>query len=150
MPVLVVGAGQSGAEIALDMARNHKVWLFGRDVGEEPVFRENFFSRFINIIMVFAATKVINVSNPLGRMMRGHFIYGPSGIPRAGGTRKRLRKAGVEWVERTIGTSGGFPQLQDGQAMKVNNVIWFTGFVTDYSWIDIPVFNAQEFQEFFK
>ena len=35
-PVLIVGAGQSGAEIALDMARNsHKVWLSGRDPGEE-------------------------------------------------------------------------------------------------------------------
>ena len=140
-PVLVVGAGQSGAEIALELAQNHKVWLSGRDVGEEPEFRENIFSRFINIIMVFAAKKVLKVSNPLGRMMRNHFFYRPSGIPRAGGTKKRLKKAGVEWVERTNGTSGGYPQLQDGQTLKVNNVIWCTGFVTDYSWIDIPVFN---------
>ncbi len=108
-PVLVVGAGQSGAEIALDMARDHKVWLSGRDVGEEPAFDESFTARIINAIMVFAATKVMNVANPLGRMMRKHFFYPSRGIPRAGGTKKRLKKAGVEWVARTKGTNDGYP-----------------------------------------
>ena len=140
-PVLVVGAGQSGAEIALDLARENKVWLSGRDVGEEPVFSESFTSRIINTIMVFAATKVLNVANPLGRMMRKHFFYPSRGIPRAGGSKKRLKKAGVEWVARTKGTIGGYPQLEDGRSLKVNNVIWCTGFVTDYSWIKLPVFN---------
>ncbi len=140
-PVLVVGAGQSGAEIALDMARDHKVWLSGRDVGEEPAFRDNFTSRIINMFMVFAATKVLNVANPLGRMMRRHFFYPSRGIPRAGGTKKRLKKAGVEWVERTVGSIDGYPQLEDGRTLNVNNVIWCTGFKTDYSWIDLPVFN---------
>ena len=140
-PVLVVGAGQSGAEIALDLARDHKVWLSGRDVGEEPVFSESFTSRIINTIMVFAATKVLNVANPLGRMMRKYFFYPPRGIPRAGGSKKRLKKAGVEWVARTKGTIDGYPQLEDGKSLRVNNVIWCTGFVTDYSWINLPVFN---------
>ena len=140
-PVLVVGAGQSGAEIALDLAPDHKVWLSGRDVGEEPAFDESFKGRIINTIMVFAATKVLNVANPLGRMMRKHFFYPSRGIPRAGGTKKRLIKAGVEWVPRTNGTINGCPRLEDGRLLKVNNVIWCTGFVTDYSWIKLPVFN---------
>lgn len=140
-PVLVVGAGQSGAEIALDMARDHKVWLSGRDTGEEPAVRGTLTGRLITPIMVFAATKVINVANPLGRKLRKHFFYPPRGIPRAGGTKNLLRNAGVEWVERTTGTSDGYPQLEDGRVMKVANVIWCTGFMTDYSWIDLPVFD---------
>ncbi len=140
-PVLVVGAGQSGAEIALDMARDHKVWLSGRDVGEEPAFRDNFSGRIISAIMVFAATKVLNVANPLGRMMRKHFFYPRRGIPRAGGTKKRLKKAGVVWGVRTSGTFDGYPMLEDGRVMKVNNVIWCTGFRTDFSWINLPIFN---------
>jgi len=36
-PVLVVGAGNSGAEIAVEAARDHATWLSGRDVGQEPV-----------------------------------------------------------------------------------------------------------------
>jgi len=34
--VLVVGAGNSGAEIALDIAGHHRVWLSGPDTGQEP------------------------------------------------------------------------------------------------------------------
>ena len=140
-PVLVVGAGQSGAEIALDMAGDHKVWLSGRDVREEPAFQNNLSSRIINAIMVFSATKIVNVANPLGRMLRKHFFYPPHGIPRAGGTKKRLKKAAVEWVERTKGIIDGYPQLEDGSSLKVNNVIWCTGFITDYSWIKLPIFD---------
>jgi putative flavoprotein involved in K+ transport len=73
--------------------------------------------------------------------LRKHFFYPPHGIPRAGGTGKRLKKAGVEWVGRTNGTIDGYPQLDDGRILKVNNVIWCTGFVTDYSWIDLPIFD---------
>lgn len=146
-PVLVVGAGQSGAEIAMDMIQNHEVWLSGRDVGEEPAFREDFFSRIINKIMVFAATKILNVANPLGRMMRKHFFFPSRGIPRAGGTKKRLKEAGVKWVERTKAVVDGYPQLEDGRVVKVKNVIWCTGFVTDYSWINLPVFNEFGYPE---
>lgn len=140
-PVLVVGAGQSGAEIALDMARDHKVWLSGRDTGEEPVVRGTFTGRLLTPVFVFAFTRVINVANPLGRKVRRHFLYPPRGIPRAGGTKKLLRQAGVEPVKRTTGTSEGFPQLEDGQVLKVASVIWCTGFVPDYSWIDFPIFD---------
>jgi putative flavoprotein involved in K+ transport len=140
-PVLVVGAGQSGAEIALDMARDHRVWISGRDVGEEPAFRDTFSGRLISAVMVFAATKVVNVANPLGRKMRNHFFFPPRGIPRAGGTKRRLKKAGVVWVGRTNGTIDGYPKLEDGKVLEVKNVIWCTGFVTDYSWIDLPVFD---------
>lgn len=140
-PVLVVGAGQSGAEIALDMVREHKVWLSGRDPGEEPIVPGSLADRLITPFVVFAATKVINVANPIGRLFRKRFLYPPRGIPRAGGTKKRLLNAGVEWVGRTIGISDGYPQLEDGQIMKVANVIWCTGFRTDYSWIDLPIFD---------
>lgn len=36
-PVLIVGAGNSGAEIAMDLAPDRVVWLSGRDVGSIPV-----------------------------------------------------------------------------------------------------------------
>ena len=34
--VLVVGAGNSGAEIAIELAPHHQTWLSGRDTGQEP------------------------------------------------------------------------------------------------------------------
>jgi putative flavoprotein involved in K+ transport len=50
--------------------------------------------------------------------------------------------AGIEWVGRTTGTRDGRPQLEDGRVLDVASVIWCTGFVTDYSWIELPVFDA--------
>lgn len=32
----LVGAGNSGAEIALDVVQHHPTWLSGRDPGQEP------------------------------------------------------------------------------------------------------------------
>ena len=141
-PVLVVGAGQSGAEIALDLVKDHQVWLSGEDHGEEPTRPGSAADRFISPIMVFAATKVINVANPLGRKVRDQFLYPPRGIPRAGGTRKRVLEAGIEWVGRTTATQDGRPQLEDGRVLDVASVIWCTGFRPDYSWIDLPIFDS--------
>lgn len=139
--VLVVGAGQSGAEIALDLVGHHQVWLSGEDHGEEPARPGSAADRLFAPIMVFAATKVINVANPIGRKVRDHFLYPPRGIPRAGGTRKRILEAGIEWVGRTSGAKDGRPMLEDGRVLDVANVIWSTGFVADYGWIDLPVFD---------
>lgn len=140
-PVLVVGAGQSGAEISLDLIDHHEVWLSGEDHGEEPARPGSTADRLIAPIMAFVATKVINVANPIGRRVRDHFLYPPRGIPRAGGTRKRILQAGIQWVGRTAGAQDGRPQLQDGRVLDVSNVIWCTGFVPNYTWIDLPIFD---------
>lgn len=140
-PVLVVGAGQSGAEIALELAKDHQVWLSGEDHGEEPARPGSALDRIVAPIMVFAATKVINVANPIGRRVRDHFLHPPKGIPRAGGTRKRIREAGIEWVGKTSGTEGRRPKLEGGRVLEVNTVVWCTGFRPDYHWIDLPIFD---------
>lgn len=131
--VLVVGAGSSGAEIALESAKKHRVWLSGRDPGQEPPFPAP--------VIWFIASKILNVANPIGRKARNRFLYPPRGIPRGRVTRKDLKNAGVNWVGRTTGTKSGLPEIEDGRVLEVNNVIWCTGFVTDYSWIDLPVFD---------
>jgi putative flavoprotein involved in K+ transport len=138
--VLVIGAGQSGAEIALDLVDRHRVWLSGEDHGEEPARPGSAADRLVTPIMVFVATKVIDVANPIGRRVRDHFLYPPRGIPRAGGTRKKIREAGIEWLGRTTGVKDGRPVLEDGQVLDVSTVIWCTGFRPDYGWIDLPVF----------
>lgn len=140
-PVLVVGAGQSGAEIALDMAPDHQVWLSGRAPGEEPMVRGTLSGRLITPVIAFAARRLINVANPLGKKIRKHFLYPPRGISRAGGTKKLLQKAGVACVGRTTGISKGFPQIEDGRILKAASVIWCTGFNTDFSWIDFPIYD---------
>lgn len=140
-PVLVVGAGQSGAEIAFDLADDHRVWLSGEDHGEEPARPGTLTGRIFEPIMYFAATKVINVANPIGRRVRDHFLYPPRGIPRAGGTRKKIEESSIDWVGRTTDTENGKPVLDDGRVADVTTVVWCTGFVTDFTWIEIGVFD---------
>jgi putative flavoprotein involved in K+ transport len=43
-------------------------------------------------------------------------------------------------VPRTTGARGGLPVLDDGRDLEVANVIWCTGFVPDFPWIDLPIF----------
>jgi putative flavoprotein involved in K+ transport len=53
-----------------------------------------------------------------------------------------LAAAGVQRVARTVGVQGGKPVLDDGRVLDVANVIWCTGYHPGFSWIDVPVFDA--------
>jgi putative flavoprotein involved in K+ transport len=53
-----------------------------------------------------------------------------------------LAAAGVQRVARTAGARGGRPLLVDGQVLDAANIIWCTGFHPGFSWIDLPVFDA--------
>lgn len=138
--VLVVGAGNSGAEIALELSRSHRTWLSGRDTGQEPTRAGSFADRLFVPVMWFMATRVLTVDTALGRKVRDHF-HGdsPRGIPLGRVRRKDFAAAGVQRVPRTSGVRDGAPVLEDGTVLDVANVVWCTGFRPDYDWIDIPL-----------
>jgi putative flavoprotein involved in K+ transport len=137
-PVLVVGAGNSGAEIAIELARDHRVWLSGPDTGQEPTRAGSVPDRFFTPIMWFVATQ-LKVTNPLGRKLRDHFLNPPRGIPLGRIRRKDIISAGIEPVARTTGVRNGFPLLEDGRVLDVSNIIWCTGYTPDFNWIDLPI-----------
>jgi putative flavoprotein involved in K+ transport len=136
--VLVVGAGNSGAEIALEASRGHRTWLSGRDTGHEPVRPGSGPDRLVTPLFVFLAIHVLTVRTPIGR--KAQRMFRSRGIPLARVWRSDLTAAGVELVPRTAGVRDGSPVLEDGRLLDVANVIWCTGFVPDFSWIDLPVF----------
>ena len=135
--VLVVGAGKSGAELALEAARaGHRTYLAGRSTRAIPAPAYAFGGRFF----WFFANHVLSVSTPIGRRARPHVI-------RHGGPLIRLRmeevvRAGVERTGRVVGTQAGRPVLEDGRAVDVANVIWCTGFARDFGWIDLPMLDS--------
>jgi putative flavoprotein involved in K+ transport len=58
-------------------------------------------------------------------------------------TRARdLAAAGVVRVARVVGARAGLPLLEDGRTLDAANVVWCTGFDPGFSWIDLPVFDA--------
>ena len=137
--VLIVGAGNSGAEIAIELARHHQTWLSGRDTGQEPTRAGSLPDRLFTPILWFMATRVLTVKNRFGRKLRDHFFNPPRGIPLGRVRRKDFAAAGIERVPRMTGVTNGFPVLEDGRVLKVSNVIWCTGFTPNYDWIDLSL-----------
>jgi putative flavoprotein involved in K+ transport len=133
--VLVVGAGNSGADIALELAATHHVFLSGRDTGHVPAgfAQHRLFWWLLDHITVDTRT-------PLGRMLQDH--HRRRGDPLFRLTPKHLRDAGIKRVPRTTGVSDGFPELINGCMVEVASIIWATGFQPDFGWIDLPVFDA--------
>lgn len=128
--VLVVGAGNSGAEIAMEAVKNHRVWLAGRPTGSvSPAL----YSR----PTWWIATKLITVNTQVGRKMAAQLQT--KGTPLVRIREKDFATAGITRVPRVDDVEGGKPRLSDGRRLDVRNVVWCTGFKHDYSWIDLPV-----------
>lgn len=136
--VLIVGAGNSGAEIALDIADHHQVWLSGPDTGQEPTRAGTVPDRLFTPVMWTVATR-LTVNTRMGRKLRDRFLDPPRGIPLGRVRRKDLVAAGIERVGRTTGVRDGWPVLDEDRVLQVSNVIWCTGFMPDFSWIEVPV-----------
>ncbi|HSD64051.1 MAG TPA: NAD(P)/FAD-dependent oxidoreductase [Ignavibacteriaceae bacterium] len=146
--VLIVGAGNSGAEISLEVARNnHKVYLSGRDTGHIPFNIEGTLSKLIlaRVVLRVLFHRIFTTSTPVGRKLRPKLIS-------AGGPLIRINpddftKAGIIRVPRVTGVSDGLPVLENNQKLNVKNVIWCTGFNPSFSWIDLPVFKNKELMQ---
>ena len=137
--VLVVGAANSGAEIALEVSRAHRTWLSGRHPGQEPSRPGSRWDRLFTPAMWFMLSHVLTVKTPIGRMARQKLHS--RGLPLARVRPKDITAAEIERVPRTTGARSGLPVLEDGRDLQVANVIWCTGFVPDFTWIDLPVFS---------
>jgi putative flavoprotein involved in K+ transport len=141
--VLVVGAGNSGAEVAIEVARTHKVSLSGAGNGALPFRPESVAAR---VLMPFIGRvvfhRVLTTGTPIGRKARPKWIS--TGEPLIRTKPKDLAALGVERVPRVTGVQSGLPQLEDGRSLDVANVVWCTGFHPGFSWIDLPVLGPQE------
>lgn len=139
--VLLVGAGNSGAEIAKELAPRHQVWMAGRDVGKIPFRIDSFLARRLLVRLVLKGLfhRVLTVGTPVGRKARPKFIA--HGGPLIRVKLKELAALGVERVGRVAGVRQGKPLLEDGRVLDVRNVIWCTGFAPGLSWIDLDIFD---------
>jgi putative flavoprotein involved in K+ transport len=140
--VLVVGAGNSGAEIAFEVSRTHPTYLSGKPSGQLPVRHGPAAARFFFPVVRFVGHHVLTLKTPIGRKAQPRFIS--HGAPLIRVKLKDLAAAGVEQVPRTVGIEDGRPVLEDGRVLDVSNVIWCTGFREEFPWIDLPIFDENE------
>jgi putative flavoprotein involved in K+ transport len=136
---LVVGAGNSGAEIAYELADTRTCLLAGPSTGQIPVPHGSLRSRPGFRAFRFLGHRVIKVDTWIGRKLIPKLAHG--GEPLVRRRKKDLAEKGIERLPRVVGVEGGQPLLEDGKVVEVENVLWCTGFRTDFSWIDLPVFD---------
>jgi putative flavoprotein involved in K+ transport len=137
--LLVVGAGNSGAEIALELVKAGKqVWLAGPDVGRIPI-NSPLGKRFGGRPAWWIMSNVLSDKTPIGRKLKERALT--HGAPLGRIRRPLVAQAGVELVPRLSGIRSGKPEIEGGQLLPVEGVLWATGFHPDYSWIDLPIFD---------
>ena len=143
--VLLVGLGNSGAEIAHELARTgHETYISGKDSGELPFRIDGLAARLFLAKLLFRVvffrlllTATLFVRAALRRTGGGH------ATPLIRVKTRELAEDGVNRVPRTAGVRNGLPLLEDGRTLGVSNVIWCTGYEPGFSWIDLPVFDER-------
>jgi putative flavoprotein involved in K+ transport len=145
--VLIVGAGNSGAEIAVETIKRHRTVLAGRETGHVPFRVDGLAARLVlsRLVLRVVFHRVLSLATPIGRRVRPKMLHRAAPLIR---TRpKDLAAAGVERVAKVVGVRDGLPLLEDGRAVDVANVVWCTGFDAGFSWIDLPVFGPDGFPQ---
>ena len=137
--VLIVGVGNSGADIGMEVARTHPTWISGKESGHIPFPIDSVIARFLLVRVVrFIGHHVLSVRTSIGRKLRPKLLSRAAPLVRV--KPKDLVHAGIERVPRVVGVQNGLPLLADGRALDVKNVIWCTGYHPGFSWIDLPIF----------
>ena len=139
-PVLVVGLGNSGADISIDVAGSHETIVAGKESSAIPFALEGFFGRHLGTRLVrFGAVRVLNTGTPIGRRARPKMITQSAPLVRV--RPKDLDAAGIRRVGRIARVESGKPVTEDGEVLDVASVLWCTGFAHGFDWIDLPVFD---------
>jgi putative flavoprotein involved in K+ transport len=130
-PVLVVGGGNTGFQIAQELSATREVHL---SIGSRQTpLPQRILGR--DLFWYLEKTGLIRKSTDtrIGRRLKGRDTL-------IGSDPRTLRKRhGVRVHPRAIEASGPTIRFRDGSELDANAVIWATGFRHDHSWIDAPI-----------
>ena len=134
-PVLVVGAGNTGFQIAAELAGSREVHLA---VGSRQTpLPQRVFGRDLFWYLDKAGLIRKSTASRTGRRLAGRdTLIGSS--PRA-----LRRRYGVKLHARAVEAVGARVIFSDDTNINVRSVIWATGFGVDHSWIDVPVLDQE-------
>jgi putative flavoprotein involved in K+ transport len=128
--VLVVGGGNSGFQIAKELAGSREVHL-AIGARQTPLPQ-----RLLGRDLFWWLTKLgllsKTVDSRIGRRARGRDTL-------IGSSPRDLKCHGVVVRPRAVGAEGRTVGFADGSELQVDAVVWATGYRPDHSWIDLPV-----------
>ena len=128
--VLVVGGANSGAQIAEELAATRRVRLAR---GRKPLRLPR---RILGKSLHWWGERLGVVTAPTGRLRNakkgGDLLIGTS-------YRQLARDHGIEFLGRVTDAHDQSIECADGRQVEPANVVWATGFRSDYSWISAPI-----------
>jgi putative flavoprotein involved in K+ transport len=132
--VLVVGGGNTGFQIAAELSGTHTVHL---SVGSRQTpLPQKVWHR--DLFWWLTKTGLVNmtVDSRLGRRLSERETL-------IGSSPKQLRRLGVDLHPRAVSAAHDTVGFADGSQLRVDAVVWATGYRHDYSWIEAPVLDAE-------
>jgi putative flavoprotein involved in K+ transport len=129
-PVLVVGGGNSGFQIAEELAATRTVEL--SIATKNPMLPQRRAGRDLFWWLNRLGVMRVTAGSRLGRRAsRREFIIGTN--------RRRLERAGVRFRPRLVDAEGRTVRFADHSLLEdVGVVVWATGYRSDYAWIHLP------------
>lgn len=129
-PVLVVGGGNSGCQIAEELSATRRVTLA---VGTRvPVLPQRPLGRDLWWWGELLGVSKVTADSRLGRRLRQRDpVIGT-------GPQRLARRHGVDVRPRVTATAGREVTFADGSRRGFGAVVWATGYAVDHSWVDVP------------
>ena len=128
--VLVVGGGNTGFQIAAELAPSREVHLAvgsrQKPLPQRLLRRDLFW--WLTKLGVLSKT----VETRLGRRLRSRDTL-------IGSSPRKVKRLGVQVRPRALRADGRTIGFADGSELEVDAVIWATGYRPDLSWIELPV-----------
>ncbi len=135
-PVLVVGGGNTGFQLAEELSATREVHL---SIGSRQTpLPQRILGRDLFWYLEKTGAMGKSKDTRIGRRLEGRDTL-------IGSNPRTLRKRdGVRLRPRAIEASGRTVRFSDGSGLGVSAVIWATGFRNDHSWIDAPIFDDRQ------
>lgn len=134
-PVLVVGGGNTGFQIAEELSATREVHL---SIGSRQTpLPQRILGRDLFWYLEKTGAMRKSTDTRIGARLAGRDTL-------IGSNPRTLRKRhGVQLHSRAVEASGRTMRFSDGSELDANLVIWATGFRNDHSWIEAPIFDER-------
>jgi putative flavoprotein involved in K+ transport len=127
--VLVVGGGNSGFQIAEELAATRNVSLaVGRRV---PSLPQRLLGKDLFWWLSGGGFMKVSTASRLGRKLAERDVL-------IGSSARRLRRSGVTLRKRLTEVTGRRALFEDGSELDIDAIVWATGYRSDHSWIELP------------
>lgn len=131
--IAVIGSGDSGRQIADELTGSGRRVVLSRGAWR-PRLPQRLLGRDVFYWLDKMKTLDVPADAPRVRWVRRH-------EPVVAATLGSLRRKGIRMVGRAVGADGATITFEGGEQERPAAVVWCTGFRSEFSWLDLPVFD---------